>query len=64
MHDDQAIGRVNRMGQTRPCTVVRLLTRDTIEMQMYRQRAGQVGLALARDGRDNVLGRDLRNLLR
>jgi DNA repair and recombination protein RAD54B len=41
--DQQAMGRVHRDGQTRPCHIYRLITAGTIEEKMYQRQVGDGG---------------------
>lgn len=66
--ENQATDRAHRIGQTRPVTVYRLLTRGTVEEKVLRLQAGKRALAAAIDeaGSDNAAGwsmQDLQNLL-
>jgi DNA repair and recombination RAD54-like protein len=43
--DIQAMGRVYRQGQTKPCTIYRLFTTGTVEEVMYQRQSQKGGLA-------------------
>lgn len=52
--EDQATDRAHRMGQTRPVTVYRLVTRDTIEEQIVALHAKRELIAGILDGADQA----------
>lgn len=53
--EDQAIGRVNRIGQTRPTTVIRLVVKDTVEQKIEALQARK-RTAKADRGAHNLVG--------
>lgn len=40
-YETQAIGRIRRYGQEKHVNVIRLLTLDTIDVQIYKERSGK-----------------------
>ena len=53
--EEQAVGRIYRMGQTRPTTVTRLIVRDSIEERIARCVAARVAGGAAAGGDDVLL---------
>jgi hypothetical protein len=43
--DEQAVDRVHRLGQVRPVTVLRLVTRNTVEENIWRMAQDKMALA-------------------